>query len=247
MTLLRATGGLADGLKIRRGAEPTAWQLPTGIEQIRRDESIPDHIRNWTPKTGLGRAVQDALPHVPRDVALALIEKISAAGIIESQLRINVLRGYGQARAGIIPLREVVVERYGLVSTRVVTDVGVGFIVDAFQNLVELENMKFHGIGTGSTAEAAADTALVTELTTEYNPNSTRATGTTAETAANIFQTVATNTLDSGTPALREHGVFSAASAGVLLDRSVYASITLTGANGDALQTDYRLTLTSGG
>jgi hypothetical protein len=28
--------------------------------------------------------------------------------------------------------------------------------------------MKFHGFGTGSTAEASGDTALVTELTTEY-------------------------------------------------------------------------------
>ena len=47
--------------------------------------------------------------------------------------------------------------------------------------------------------------------------------------------------------ALREHGVFSAASAGVLLDRSVFAAINLDGTNGDGLQSDYRLTLTSGG
>jgi hypothetical protein len=139
------------------------------------------------------------------------------------------------------------VEPLGCVGRKVVTDTGVGFIVDAFQNLVELENLKFHGIGTGSTAEAAGDTALVTELTTEYTGN-VRATGTTTEQAANIYKTVATNTLD-GTPgaALREHGIFdqAATGGGVLLDRTVYAAITLS--SGDGLQTDYRLTLTSGG
>lgn len=223
------------------------WSPPRGIELLRRDPTVPDYLRNWTPKTGLGRSVMKALPYLPHDLVLELIERIAAAGIMESELHATVLRGLGLAKRGLIPMREVVVENYGIVSTRVVTDVGVAYIVDAFENLVEPELMKFHGIGTGSTAEAAADTALVTELTTEYNPNSTRATGTTAETSANIFQSVGTNTLDSGTPALREHGLFSASSAGVLMDRSVYASITLTGANGDALQTDYRLTFTSGG
>ncbi len=132
----------------------------------------------------------------------------------------------------------------GLVSMRVVTDVGVGYIVDAFQNLVELENMKYHALGTGSTGEAAGDTALVTELTTEYTGN-VRATGTTTETSANIYSTVATNTLD-GSPsgALREHGIFSANAAGVLLDRTVFSAITLV--SGDGLQSTYNLTMASG-
>jgi hypothetical protein len=118
---------------------------------------------------------------------------------------------------------------YGLASLRVVTTVGVGYIVDAFQNNVELETMKYHGLGTGSTSEAVGDTALGTELTSEYTGN-VRATGTTAEGAtANIYSTVATNTLD-GTPgaALREHGIFSASSSG------------------DALQSTYQLTFTAG-
>jgi hypothetical protein len=132
----------------------------------------------------------------------------------------------------------------GLVSLRVVTTVGCGFIVDAFQNLVELENMKYHGLGTGSTAEAAGDTALVTELTTEYTGD-VRATGTTTEASATVYRTVATNTLD-GTPgaALREHGIFSASTVGVLLDRTVFAAITLS--SGDGLQSTYDLTLTAG-
>lgn len=133
----------------------------------------------------------------------------------------------------------------GLASFRVVTTVGVGYIVDAWQNSVELENMKFHGLGTGSTAEASGDTALVTELTTEYTGN-VRATGSTTEGAsANIFRSVGTNTLDE-TPgaALREHGLFSADSAGVLMDRTVFAAITLS--SGDSLQSTYDQTQVAG-
>lgn len=133
----------------------------------------------------------------------------------------------------------------GLAGFRVVTTVGVGYIVDAWQNSVELENQKYHGLGTGSTAEASGDTALVTELTTEYTGN-VRATGTTTEGAsANIFRSVATNTLD-GTPgaALREHGLFSADSAGVLMDRTVYGAITLS--SGDSLQSTYDQTQVAG-
>lgn len=137
---------------------------------------------------------------------------------------------------------------YGLLSTRLVTDNGVAFIVDAFQNLVELENMKFHGFGTGTTAEAQSQSALVTELTTQYNPDSTRPTGTTTEGAAgNIYRSVATLSPDSGgTIAVTEHGLFSAASSGVLLDRSVFSAINLV-ASSDSLQTTYELTCTAGG
>lgn len=134
----------------------------------------------------------------------------------------------------------------GLASLRVVTDTGVGFIVDAFQNSVELETMKYHGLGTGTTAESASQTALVTELSTQYSPDSTRATGTTTEASSNVYRTVGTNTLD-GSAAVTEHGIFSAATAGtgVLLDRSVFSALNLV--SGDGLSTTYDLTFSSGG
>lgn len=135
----------------------------------------------------------------------------------------------------------------GIISMRVVTTAGVEAIVDAFQNTLELENFKYHGLGTGTNAEASGDTALQTELTTEYATNNTRPTGTVGEGAtANIFRTVATNTLD-GSAAVSEHGIFNQASnaGGVLLDRSVFSVVNL--ASGDALQTTYDLTFTAGG
>lgn len=138
---------------------------------------------------------------------------------------------------------------YGLASLQVVTTAGVGFIVDAFQNLVELENMKFHGFGTGATAEASGDTALVTELTTQYNPDNTRPTGTTTEGAsANIYRTVATLSPDSGgTIAITEHMVVSQAATGggVCFDRTVFAAVNVVAAQ-DSLQATYELTLPAG-
>lgn len=139
---------------------------------------------------------------------------------------------------------------YGLASLRVVTTAGVNKIVSVLNtaDAVTAVNFKFHGYGTGVTAEAAADTALVTELTTQYNPDNTRPTGTqTVGGASNIYRTVATMTPDSGgSIVLREHGIFSANTAGTLLDRSLFAAITLDSTLGDSIQTTYDLTLPAG-
>lgn len=135
----------------------------------------------------------------------------------------------------------------GLAGVRVVTTAGVNAIVDAFQNTVELETFNYHGIGTDNTSEAAGDTALGAELTTQYNPNSTRATGSQGEGAsANIYQTVGTNTVDAAV-AITEHGIFTQAATGggTLLDRTVFAVVNL--ADADSLESTYELTVAAGG
>lgn len=136
----------------------------------------------------------------------------------------------------------------GLVSCRVVTDTGVGFIVDAFQNLTELENMKYHALGTGTTAEAASQTALVTELTTQYSTSNTRPTGTTGEKSGDskTYETSATITIASSSVAATEHAIMSQASnaGGVMLDRSLFSAVNLN--VGESLQATYQLTFPSG-
>ena len=137
------------------------------------------------------------------------------------------------------------VEDCGILSRRVVTTAGVNYLVDAFQNLTEPESMKYHGLGTGSTAEAVGDTTLGSELTTQYNPDNTRATGSTTEGAsANIYRTVGTNTVDASA-AVVEHGVFSASSGGTLWDRSVFSVVNLVA--GDGFASTYDLTCSAGG
>ncbi len=124
---------------------------------------------------------------------------------------------------------------YGVVSYRLVTDAGVAFFVDDWDGSVtDITTIKYHGCGTGSTAEAAADTALVTESTTALNPDSTRATGTATQPAANQYRSVGTATFDA-VAAITEHGLFSQAATGggTLWDRSIFSAINV--ASGDSI------------
>lgn len=191
----------------------------------RRD--LPAHVNRWR---------RSNLPNLWRGAYRVLGARALRASNYYGSLYLRVFRGTGQ------------VDDYGLASMRVVTDTGVAYIVDAFQGIVEPESMKYHGFGTGSTAEGASQTALVTELTTEYATDNTRPTGSTTEGAtANIYRTVGSLVPDADV-ALREHGVFSQAanSGGVMLDRSLFAAINLTAANGDSISATYDLTVAAG-
>lgn len=197
-----------------------------GALPLRRRAPLSWRVTNW---------LRYRWRELPALVTYRFLGAVIGLVYIESALRLTLRHADGS------------VTDFGVVSRRVVTTTGVGFIVDAFQNLVELENMKFHGFGTGVAAEGAGDTALGTELTTQYATDNTRPTGTTTEGAsANIYRTVATLSPDSGgTIAVTEHGIFSANSGGVLLDRSVFAAVNVV-AGSDSIQATYELTLTAG-
>ena len=210
-----------------------------GVHVLGGGAWLPDELRarlaGYSPRSDLGRIIKDCFRFLPLEAAGELLDAITRVVVLQSSLSLVIVRRDG--------LREAL----GIVGNKVITDAGVGFLVDAWQNLVELENMKYHALGTGTTAEAAsgAGAAMVTELTTEYTGN-VRATGTTTEASALVFQTVATNTLD-GTPgaALREHGLMSANAAGVCWDRTLFDAITLI--SGEGLQSTYNMTGVSGG
>jgi hypothetical protein len=141
------------------------------------------------------------------------------------------------------------IEHLGLISTKLVTDAGVAYIVDDWDGGANpIDNFNYHGCGTGTNAENASDTALQTESTTALNPDSTRATGTKSQPSANIMRTVGTLTFDADA-AVTEHGIFTQAATGggTLLDRSVFSAINVVGANGDSIQFTYSLTLSAGG
>jgi hypothetical protein len=139
------------------------------------------------------------------------------------------------------------VEHLGLVCTKVITNAGVTFLRDDFNaGGQDVSTLKFHGAGTGTTAENVTDTALVTESTTALNPDSTRATGTQATNGTNVYRTVGTLTFDA-TAAITEHGVFNQAATGggTLWDRSVFTAINV--ATGDSIQFTYDCTFSAGG
>lgn len=161
---------------------------------------------------------------------------LHATGIFGvGRLYATVIRGSGQ------------VEHLGLICTRVVTDAGVAFLVDDWDGSVtDITTLKYHGVGTGTGAEAVGDTALGTESTTALNPDSTRATGTISQPSAPVMRSVGTVTFDA-TAAITEHGIFSQAATGggTLWDRSLFSAINVV--SGDSIVFTYSLTVSSGG
>jgi hypothetical protein len=128
---------------------------------------------------------------------------------------------------------------YGVLSRRVVTNAFVNFVVDQLQTETSVfGDFKYHDSGVGVTAENVANTAI------ETTDGESRATGSQAEGAANVYQSVGTISYTS-TKAITEHGLFNDPTAGTLMDRSVFAAINVV--NGDSIQFTYSLTVNSGG
>ncbi len=161
-----------------------------------------------------------------RDFILTLIKSLGVVPLT-STLSAKVFRKDGE------------IEDLGVVSTHVVTNAFVAYMVDSLQAVeADWDDFKYHDSGTGTTAEAVGDTAMETAC------GEARDTGSQAEGAANIYESVATNTY-AGAFAITEHGLFNAANAGILMDRSVFAAINVI--SGDKIEFTYQLTCTSGG
>jgi hypothetical protein len=194
-------------------------------------------IDTYAPQTELGRRFKAVARLLPPDIGEEIIGLISRTLVITSRLTGRILHADGS------------ITDLGLLSEKVVTTTGVGYLVDAWQNLVELEDMRYHGFGSGTGVEGVGNIALGTEFTTQYATDNVRPTGSLTEGAgANIFRTVGTFTPDSGFPVtVEEHGIFSQAATGggVLWDRSLTGTVTLN--SGDSLEVTYDMTATAGG
>jgi len=188
------------------------------------------HLRQ---SSRLGDVIAAAATRLPEDLAQELRDALANTVLIESELRLeHVVHGH--------------VYDLGVVSRKVITDAGAAAVVNAFRGTFTLSTFNFHGLGTGSTAEATSQTALVTELTTQYSTDNTRPTGTQSAPAANQYQSVATITVDAAA-SITEHGLFSQAGVpgGTLWDRSVFAALALN--SGDSIIATYIATITCGG
>lgn len=93
--------------------------------------------------------------------------------------------------------------------------------------------MKYVAIGSDSTAEAAANTALGTELA--------RTTGTASYVSNQIYQVTATFPSGTGTGNVYEYGLFSSSTGGTMLSRDTETLIA-KGAN-DSLTTVLQITI----
>ena len=129
---------------------------------------------------------------------------------------------------------------YGLVSTNLVTDAFVEFMVDQLQTETsEWGDFKYHDSGVGTTGAAVGDTDI------ETTDQESRSTGTQTEGAsAEIYKSVGTISY-TNTLAITEHGLFSQSSGTTLMDRHVFSAINVV--NGDSVEFSFELTCTSGG
>ena len=128
---------------------------------------------------------------------------------------------------------------YGLASVRVVTTAFVEFMVDRL--IAEGStwgDFKFHDSGVGVTG------ALVGNTDIETTDGESRVTGTQAENASTIYESVGTIAY-STSKAITEHGLFNIVTGGVLLDRHTFSAINVE--NGDSVEFTYRLSVVAGG
>jgi hypothetical protein len=191
-------------------------------------------INEYKPGSRLGLLLKDAMHYLPCEAVEEILEELRSVAVIQARLFVTLFRADGT------------IEHKGMVSNKLLTNAGAGFIVDEYQNLVELENMKYHGIGTSTTAPAVGQTALVAELTTQYTGN-VRATGVNNEASAMVLRSVATNIIDSGGPvSVQEFGLFdqAATGGGNMQDRALTGTQTLN--NNDAIQTTYEFQIVPG-
>jgi hypothetical protein len=125
----------------------------------------------------------------------------------------------------------------GTISKRIVTAAFIALITDELTNTDRpaMQTLNFHDSGTGTNAESGSDTTL------QIPTGESRDTGTQTSPSAGQYRTVATHSY-SNSFAVTEHGVFSAASGGTLLDRSKFAAINVV--SGSQIQFTYTLTIT---
>jgi hypothetical protein len=128
------------------------------------------------------------------------------------------------------------------IGAAIVTTAGINYLAADFlaSSTNHIANFNYHDSGTGSTAAATSDTALVTQA----GPT-TRSTGTQSTPSSGQYRSVGTISYTS-TLTIAEWGLFSqSAQGGTLWDRRVVGPYTMN--NGDAIQWTYNLTVNAGG
>ena len=138
-------------------------------------------------------------------------------------------------------LQLVLTDEFGNVKqqeeTNLVVNLGLAFIASRIKDATATA-MSHMAIGTGTTAAAATQTALVTEVARVALASTTIVTTNVANDAVQFQATFGAGT---GTGAITEAGLLNAASSGTMLSRSVFSAVN-KGAN-DTLTVTWKLTI----
>ena len=114
-----------------------------------------------------------------------------------------------------------------------VVNSGLAFIASRMKDTTDAA-MSHMAVGSGTTAAAAGNTALETQIGSRVSLTSTTVT-------ANEIEYVATFSAGTGTGAVTEAGIFNASTSGTMLCRTVF-SVVNKGAD-DTLQITWTITL----
>jgi len=120
----------------------------------------------------------------------------------------------------------------------IITNAGLAAIIRlVFSGLTETK-FGYLAIGTGTTAEAATDTALVAEIKRKAATISQITTSVTGDTAL-VSATFSKADGLTGTSNVSEAGIFNAATGGILLARKTFAAVPLNWDAGDSITINY--------
>ena len=125
----------------------------------------------------------------------------------------------------------------------IVTNVGLAEIIRlVFEGLTGTK-FGYLAIGTGTTSEAASDTALEAEIARK-SASVTQTTTTVADDTALLEATFSSADGLSGTDNVSEAGIFNASSGGILLARKVFSAVPINWDAGDTLTIRYYIQMT---
>jgi len=169
------------------------------------------------------------VPHgVPQGEIMEALKATKPNGVLEM---------FGFLRMRIKRCRTGEWEDFGVVSVKKVTTAFANYVVDSLQDSTSypLDAFTWHDMGDDNTAESNAHTALQNSRETRINDSSP------GENGANVYQSVATINA-SAAYTVEEHGIHSAESAGVMLDRNLVPNAPSVIAN-DSVEFTYELTV----
>jgi len=118
---------------------------------------------------------------------------------------------------------------------RSITNTGMAEVAGIILTDVGGTAFDFVGIGTGTTAESAAHTDLITPVKRKAGTGTRVTTAVTNDTAQLVATFSSADTL-SGSSAIAEAGVFNAVSGGTMLFRKIFTAKTVNWDDGDTLE-----------
>ena len=186
----------------------------------------------WTPSQKIARAGY----RLKNYAALLRAAKVDVGVAVGNAMGVLTIHG---ELSGKLIRRDGSVLDLGILGKRGVTDAGVAYMVDDFDDgASDINLFNYHDSGTGVVAENDSDVGLGAPA------GPARVSGAKTQPSANIYRTVATIAY-TGTLAITEHGIFSASTGVTLWDRTVFGVINVD--NGDSIQFTYSLTINAGG